>query len=201
MAFARYRDLRASDVEAMVRAMEKPPGPVVIDVPLGTGGRAQEAGCRELEEAKRCVEIKADGRRCEDPRDEGSERCAPHTDWFKTAASAMGLPCPEDAAGLHAFLVRTLALVAQGTFPPQKAGAITRLCGLIEKNMRQYRWQMYEARVQEAGRRRQAQGQEAGRRMQEAERQESLVVSRKQGSVAGPTADQTCELHDGSGLS
>jgi len=164
LAFAKYKELRASDVEAMVRAMNKPQSPVVIDIPFRALERSGEAGVMVMEDAKRCVEIKADGRRCEEPRDEDSERCRRHAEWFKTAAAAMGLPCPEDAAGLHEFLVKTLSLVAQGTFPPQKAGAITRLCGMIEKNMRQYRWQMEEAkwaRRQEAGGRRE---EVAGRR-------------------------------------
>ncbi len=152
MAFARYKELRASDVEAMIRAIEKPQGPVVIDLPFSALERGgSKDGAVVLEDGKRCVEIKADGRRCEERRDEGSERCRRHTEWFRTAAAAMGLPCPEDAAGLHEFLVRTLALVAQGTFPPPKGAVITRLCGMIEKNMRQYQWQMEEARKAVAG--------------------------------------------------
>ncbi|MGH9555118.1 MAG: hypothetical protein ACRD2Y_04775 [Terriglobales bacterium] len=182
LAFARYRDLRASDVEAMVRAIEKPQRPVVIDLPFSALERSgPDAGAVVLlEDAKRCVEIKADGRRCEEVRDEGSERCVRHTEWFKTPAAVMGLRCPEDAAGLHEFLVRTLALVAQGTFPPQKAGAITRLCGLIEKNMRQYRWQMEEARWarrQEGGRRR----EEAGRTLTTEGTEESLTTKDTKG--------------------
>ena len=168
LAFARYKELRASDVEAMIRAIEKPQGPVVIDVPfIKTGGRGadlQEAGCRGLEDAMRCVEIKADGRRCEDPRDEGSERCMRHTQWFRTNAMVMGLPCPEDAVGLQDFLVRVLALVTGGQFTPGRSAAILKVATLMQKNMREYGRQLEEARW--------ARLQEAACRRQEAERQE-----------------------------
>ncbi len=162
LAFARYKELRASDVEAMIRAIERPQGPQIIDLPFSALERSgPDAGVVALEDAKRCVEIKADGRRCEDARDEGNERCVRHTQWFRTNAMVMGLPCPEDAVGLQEFLVRTLALVAGGQFTPERGAAIVRVATLMQKNMREYGRQMEEARWerrQEAACRRQEAG-------------------------------------------
>lgn len=95
-----------------------------------------------LATAEVCTRRRGNGTMCGRPADGGRDECWLHAEWYSLLPAVWGLPYPEDAVAIHQILSRTMSMVIGGEISPQKAGAITKLCRELRRNLMWYQREM-----------------------------------------------------------
>jgi hypothetical protein len=80
-----------------------------------------------------CQEVRADGRRCRYPAEEGGQSCRAHAEWKVSPLAS--LPFPDDALGLQRLMAKLLQGLMYEGMDPLKARVAADVCRTMRANL------------------------------------------------------------------